>query len=96
MPDGVYIVDDGKLPFTWSSTNADKCVGKAQDYAGGYVSSGIRDPLKWGWFGDKTISGTQIVTAQESGEFKFWIECQNSSSSKQSEHITIRIRQLFQ
>jgi len=94
-PEGIYIVDDGKLPFIWNSIHANKCVGGAEDYASGYVSRGIRDPQKWGWFGDKPASGIQTITAQETGEFRFWIDCSNPVSSK-SEQITIRIRQLSQ
>ncbi|MBI3274009.1 MAG: hypothetical protein HYZ69_02600, partial [Candidatus Colwellbacteria bacterium] len=93
-PEGIYIVDDGKLPFVWSSTSADKCTGYGQDYESGYVSRGIWDPQKWGWAGDKATSGTQTIIAKESGEFRFWLGCENSSSSKQSEQVTIRIRQL--
>lgn len=92
--EGIYIVDDGKFTLKWTSTNADSCTGYAQDYESGYVSTGIRDPQKWGWRGEKSPSGTQIITAQSTGEYPFWIECRNSVSSKQSERVIIRIRQL--
>lgn len=93
---GIYIVDDGKFTFTWNSTNADKCMGRAEDYEGGYVGRGINDPLGWGWAEDKAVSGTQIITAKEVGDFKFWIKCENSSSVYQTEPLTMRIRQLSQ
>ena len=93
-PEGISIIDDGLITFSWASTNADSCMGYGEDYASGYVSRGIRDPKKWGWHGIKSTSGKQIITAQESGDFRFWIECTNSVSSGQSDHLMVRVRSL--